>query len=883
MLLAGLLLAATAAPATTISGFTDGQSPDPLPREPGHPTPLESVAYSTLLGGSGGEGAYGVVTDGFGFTYVVGWTNSPDFPATPGAYDGTFGGGLRDAFVAKLSPAGDALMYATYLGGSDMDEGMAVALAPDGSVYVSGQTRSLDFPLTPDALNSTFPGESAGFLAILDATGSVLEYASYLPGAMMTNAGTLVLDAAGKVYLTGIGGEGFPATPGAFDTSLNGTEDAILAKLDLEGRAYEYATYLGGDGVDRGYGLAVDPGGRAYAVGFTDADFPVTGDAVQPAFAGGYDIFVARLSSGGDALEYATFFGGWNWDVGNAVALDAAGAVYVTGFTRSSDFPTTPEAFDRTFWGNVSDAFAFKLAPLGTGLAYSTFLGGTGHENGNGIVVDGTGAAYLTGSAQWSTDFPVTPDAFDSAEGGFSEGFMLRLSPDGSSVEYGSYLGGSEWDDGEMGHGIARTCGASYVAGITSAPDFPTTPGALQRVLGDTFDAFVVMLGARSLSPIAEAGPDWQSVRNATVRFDGSASYDPEGEALGFSWVQVGGPPVSLLDPLTATPSFVPTERGTYGFRVTVIDGTGCSSTDTVFGTVVNQPPNADAGPQRTVPKRTWVALDGTESSDPDGDELAFDWTQTAGPPIGLTGRDTATPAFAPPRAGVYEFRLTVEDGFGLTATATVRITATNAPPTADAGADQVAWGSARVTLDGSRSSDPDDDALAYDWVLLSGPDVVVEGPTTARPTFTPVEPGRYTFRLRVADGDGGVSEDTVVVDVLSAPPVPVDVRTNLKPFLAAVFAAVLAVACVWSMRRERARAAISGGTVRASSLLLVPFVAAELLTGIISWGTGYLSIPPGIGVGTVVDVGILLAGLATCAWHARRRPRDASAGPSPR
>jgi hypothetical protein len=258
-----------------------------------------------------------------------------------------------------------------------------------------------------------------------------------------------------------------------------------------------YSTYLGGVNGQDGAGIAVDSTGAAYIGGSTDSpDFPVTAGAYQTTCYGPYpyycaDGYVAKLNADGSGLIYATFLGGEDWDYLTSIALAANGDVYVTGRTDSTDFPTTPGAFQTTLGGNCTpyqcpDAFVTKLNASGSALIYSTYVGGSAYdaEYASHIAIDATGAAYITAQTR-SSDFPITAGAFQPTCGGgclYPDAFITKLKPDGSGLLYSSYLGGFEH---EGGAGIAvDASGAAYVTGWTFSTDFPTTPGSFQQACG---------------------------------------------------------------------------------------------------------------------------------------------------------------------------------------------------------------------------------------------------------------------------------------------------------------------------------------------------------------------------------------------------------------
>jgi len=341
--------------------------------------PDGTLAYAAFLGGSEGDYGYGIAVDGYGAAYVTGGTDSPDFPVTPGAFDSTWNSS-GDAFVVKVSPGGDALVYATFLGGSGHERGNGIAVDGNGAAYVTGETLSSNFPTTAGAFDGTYNG--------------------------------------GSIY----GG------------------DAFVVKVASNGSALAYSTFLGGHRDDSGSGIAVDGSGAAYVTGSTLSDnFPTTPGAFDTTYGGGYysgDAFVVKVTPNGGALAYSTFLGGYRDDSGSGIAVDGSGAAYVAGTTASSDFPTTPGSFDPTYNGGYEDpedAFVVKVAPDGSTLLYGAFLGGgDSYDVGRGIAVNDEGAAYVVGYTS-STDFPTTPDAFDTTYNYNSDAFVAKVSPGAAS------------------------------------------------------------------------------------------------------------------------------------------------------------------------------------------------------------------------------------------------------------------------------------------------------------------------------------------------------------------------------------------------------------------------------------------------------------------
>jgi hypothetical protein len=454
-----------------------------------------TLMYATYFGGTVWTHAYGIAADTSGNAYVTGRTLSVTGLATTGAYKTTIFNRTpySDVFIAKLNPAGSALVYATYLGGSYDDEGEGIAVEPIGNVYVTGLTASPDFPTTAGAFQRVMGGGyDDAFVTKLNPTGSALVYSTYLGGNLQEEGRAIALDASDDVYVTGSTySTNFPTTAGALQTANGGLDDAFITKLNPAGSKLIYSTYLGGAWHDDARGIAVDASGNAYVAGFTDSvNFPVSPGAFSAAPHGGYDVFVSKVNPTGSALVYSTYFGGTNDDFGYGIAIDGKGDAYVTGDTFSQNFPSTAGAYQITPTApgqGHDDAFVFKLNSAGTE-AYSTYLGGSNNDVAYGIAVDKSGNAYVTGASN-SADFPTTGTAFQPTPGGQDDGFFSQLDPTGSTLVYSTYLAGQDVD---QGHGITLDwLGHVYIAGWTESTNFPVTTGAAKTILTGTDDAFI--------------------------------------------------------------------------------------------------------------------------------------------------------------------------------------------------------------------------------------------------------------------------------------------------------------------------------------------------------------------------------------------------------
>lgn len=386
-----------------------------------------SLVFSTFLGGSGIDTGYAIKVDASGNTYITGRTNSADFPTTPGAFDTTFNS--TDCFVTKLNPSGSSLLYSTFLGGSGDETGNSIALDAGGNTFIAGNTTSINFPTTPGAV---IPTPSYTFVTKLNPSGTALVYSTYLGGTGGEAGKGIVVDASGYAYITGYTWSAdFPTTPGAFNTTFSGNADSFVTKLNPDGTGFMYSTYLGGSGDTYASGIAIDAAGNAYVTGLTwCTDYPTTPGAYDRICTSD-DCFVTKLNPSGSALVYSTFLGGSRIEYGNAIMVDAASNAYVTGYTQSGDYPTTPDAFDTSYSG-TTDCFVAKFDPAGATLLYSTYLGGSLYDSGLDMALDAGGTTYICGYTR-SPNYPTTQGAYDTMYSGNADGFVTKLST--STVE----------------------------------------------------------------------------------------------------------------------------------------------------------------------------------------------------------------------------------------------------------------------------------------------------------------------------------------------------------------------------------------------------------------------------------------------------------------
>jgi PKD repeat protein len=524
-----------------------------------------SLVYSTFLGGKvnvlGGDEGYGIAVDTGGNAYLTGYASSTNFPVTTGAYDTINLGGI-DVFVSELNPSGSALVYSTYLG---VGQGYGIAVDNSGNAYITGYSQSIDYPVTAGAVQTTLNGFENFIVSKLNSNGSALVYSTFLGGSGTDYGSGIAVDTSGNAYLVGYASStNFPVSEGSFG---GGISHAVICKLNSNGTTLIYSTYLGGNVKDVGDGIALDAFGNAYLTGYTESsNFPVTQYAFQTTLLGSQNVFVSKVSFSAPSAEfyatptigtgllvvsftdaslngptywnwnfgdggtsttqnpthtyglvsaltqynvqliagnyfgastitktnyiteypnqgilYSTFLGGSTENAGYGIAVDNAGNAYITGYTNSANFPVTAGTLETTYQGDV-DAFVSKLNPSGTSLLYSTFLGGSGYDQSNGIAVDSAGNAYITGKTE-SSDFPILFNSFQNTNKDTTNGnaFVTKLNPTGSTLLYSTYLGGSANNNGDGGSAIAvDSFGNAYITGYTGSTDFPITPNAYQ-------------------------------------------------------------------------------------------------------------------------------------------------------------------------------------------------------------------------------------------------------------------------------------------------------------------------------------------------------------------------------------------------------------------
>ena len=456
------------------------------------------IAFTSYLGGNNYDCINGIVVDGSGSMIVAGYTDSSNFPVLNG-WDETRSAN-SDGFVAKFSPNGASLIFSTFIGGNSSDSANSIGLDA-GGIYIGGGTGSSDFP-TLNAFQGTFQGENDGdgFVSKLSLDGSMLLYSSFLGGSSFDVVDEIAVNTSGELYALGsTGSTDFPLL-NPIQSTRSGYSDLFVTKVSASGSNLVYSTLLGGSGDDESRDIAIDNTGCIYVTGTTNGvDFP-TVNAFQPTLAGTNDGFVAKIASDGLSLVYSTYLGGTEFDMLCDIKVDNTGAAYVTGFSGSSNYPTTPGAYQPTLIGGDA-AVITKLSPSGSSLVFSTFLGGSNGAAGNALALD-NGSVYIAGRTS-SGDFPLV-DPFRDYISYYIGNFIARLSPDGSTLEFSSFLSGAEACNVE--DMAVDGSGNLYMAGITT--DFFPAYQGFQNIFGGENDGFVAKLVPSQYSRITVTSPN---------------------------------------------------------------------------------------------------------------------------------------------------------------------------------------------------------------------------------------------------------------------------------------------------------------------------------------------------------------------------------------
>ena len=495
---------------------------------------IDPLIYSTFFGGIENECGNSIVTDFEKNVYITGQTLSVDFPTQSGCFDDSHNSSW-DAFITKLNPNGEDIIVSTYFGGLKIDKGLDIAIDTDKNIYITGVTFSRDFPVTNDSYdNSSNDSDGDSFISKLNPEGTKLIFSTFVGGNKNDESYGIAIDSNNCTYIIGTTeSSNFPTSQNAFDKSYNGNDDVFVFKLNPLGSALIYSTYIGGDHNDVAGDIDITSSGFAVIVGGTlSTEFPITSNAYDISQNGGNDFFIIKLNLDGSDLIYSTFIGGSEddgfWD--KDIILDSEENAYIVGNTRSSDFPTTKNAYDRSYNGG-GDAIVLKINSNGSNLIFSTFIGGSSSDYGYDITIDSFFNSYVVGWTE-SYNFPTTDNTYDDSINGNHDSYMVVINIDGTNLRFSTYVGGGENDRG-FSITVDYECNI-YLIGETLSSNFPTTLNCFDDSHNGKSDIYVVKFGLGFPLPKIDLIFPLFTNESDIIYFFGNGSDD--GTIISYEW-----------------------------------------------------------------------------------------------------------------------------------------------------------------------------------------------------------------------------------------------------------------------------------------------------------------------------------------------------------
>ena len=640
-----------------------------IPEKSGEDLLNVPILFTSFIGGGMSESINAIALDQQGSIYVLGDTETPDFPITTGAYDSP-NPSPKDLFIAKFDSIGKKILYSARIGGSKLEKGTALVVDSLGQACITGSTTSTDFPSSANSFQPVkiLPDEDV-FIAKVNASGSALIYGTFLSGMTTDIAHGIALDNKGDIYVTGATGilskspHTFPKTIGSYDTSYNGGAlDVFIAKINPgnNGKAdLKFSTVLGGDDIDIAYKIVIAKNGQIIIGGETASSslFPISSGAIQSTNKGNSDGFVAMLTPNADDVLYSTYIGGSGYDRITGVMFDELSqSVFYAGYTNSSgipetgnpnpiQFPITPGAFDTSYNGGSYDGFIGKFEPkAGSSLKFSSFIGGSGNDYITGIGVDVCAAPYVTGNTT-SSDFPITDDASDSTNKK-TEAFVSKLNALANVLVFSSYFGNEE--DDQSNAIVVDGSGAIFIGGSTTGSKIPGS-----NLSTNARDGYItkIQVGILPLKPIIERKGELSFCKGDSVILDASSR-----NLTAYQWKKNAG-----IIPGANTPVLIVKESGVY--TVDVADASGCTGSESVSVIAFDRPgltldPIVVICPNDTI-QLSAKTIDSLSS---------IQWM----PSIGLSCNDCLNP-FAFPKVNTV-YTLTTIDTNGCSRTDTVKV-----------------------------------------------------------------------------------------------------------------------------------------------------------------------------------------------------------------
>ena len=507
---------------------------------------IDPLLASTFIGDGGNDWGNAIAVDESGNVFMTGYSWSDNFPTTAGSFSASFNG-VKDAYISKLTNDLSTLLVSSYIGGSSWDNGLSIAVESTGDVIISGATGSTNFPIAGAAYNNTHNGGSNDvFVCKLDNELSSIIVSTFIGGDNDDYGYDLALDNMGNIFVTGrTESTNYPAV-GGYDNAFNGGfEDVFISKLNNGLSTLLASTYIGGSTDEGADAIVVDDAGNVFISGFTYSDdFPTAGIPYDADHNGSGDIFVAKFNNTLSMLSASTFIGGSNFEESHAIAIDAEQNVFIAGYSGSMEYPSTPGVYDETFNEN-HDAIITKLDNNLSNILASTFIGGAEDDDCYGLVIEGAENVFITGIS-FSTDYPVTSNAFDNEHNGERDIFVSRFSFDLSELLESTYMGGAD-NDWALDLAIDNT-GSVFVGGGTYSEDFPIVGSSYDDSYNGREDAIIAKITGCGVNDLCDPdntfGSIFLDIEQDTICNDGcNASANPgptdEGGCFDFQYATV--------------------------------------------------------------------------------------------------------------------------------------------------------------------------------------------------------------------------------------------------------------------------------------------------------------------------------------------------------